>query len=67
MSSEINAKVQALATASLKLGEKIYADAQPEAGQPSDCSASAQGAGNGKTDEDVADVDFKEANTRRQN
>lgn len=65
--SEIDAKMQALATASLKLGEKIYADARPEAGQPSDRSASAQGAGDGKTVEDVVDVDFKEANTHRQN
>ncbi len=56
--SEIDAKVQALATASLKLGEHIYADARPEAGQPSDRSASAQGAGDGKTVEDVVDVDF---------
>ncbi|MGX6570409.1 molecular chaperone DnaK [Cupriavidus necator] len=63
--AEIDAKTQALATASLKLGEKIYADAQPEAAEPPDRSASAQGAGDEKKDEDVVDVDFKESNTKR--
>jgi len=48
----IDAKVQALATASQKLGEKMYADAQ-----------AAQGAAGGEAksaDENVVDADFKE-------
>ncbi|KAI3597217.1 Chaperone protein DnaK (plasmid) [Cupriavidus necator H850] len=63
--AEIDAKAQALATASLKLGEKIYADVRPEAAEPPNRSASAQGASDEKKDEDVVDVDFKEANTKR--
>ena len=63
--AEIDAKAQALAMASSKLGEKIYADVRSEAAEPPDRSASTQGAGNEKEDEDVVDVDFKEANTKR--
>ncbi|MFS8979094.1 molecular chaperone DnaK [Cupriavidus necator] len=61
--SEIDAKAQALASASLKLGEKMYAGVQPEACEPSDGSGSAQGEG-GKAEEEVVDVDFKEGNTK---
>jgi len=53
----IDAKVQALATASQKLGEKMYADAQAQA-------QAAQGAAAGgeakPADENVVDADFKE-------
>ena len=49
----IDAKVEALATASQKLGEKMYADMQAQQG--------AEGAAEAKpADEDVVDADFKE-------
>jgi len=49
----IDAKVEALATASQKLGEKMYADMQAQ--------QEAQGAAEAKpADEDVVDADFKE-------
>jgi len=54
--ASIDAKVQALATASQKLGEKMYADAQAQA-------QAAQGAAGGEAksaDENVVDADFKE-------
>lgn len=51
--AEIDAKSEALATASQKLGEKMYADMQAQ--------QAAQGAASGEqTPEDVVDADFKE-------
>jgi len=50
---EIDAKVEALSTASQKLGEKMYADMQAQAGQ--DEAAQARPA-----DDNVVDADFKE-------
>ena len=50
---EIDAKVEALSTASQKLGEKMYADMQAQAGQ--DEAAEARPA-----DDNVVDADFKE-------
>ena len=50
----IDAKVEALSTASQKLGEKMYADMQAQ-------QAAAQGAEAGQqADDDVVDADFKE-------
>lgn len=51
----IDAKVEALATVSQKLGEKMYADMQAQA-------AAQQGAGEAgkKAEDDVVDADFKE-------
>jgi len=50
---EIDAKVEALSTASQKLGEKMYADMQAQAGQ--------EGAAEARpVDDDVVDADFKE-------
>ena len=60
--SDIDAKVAALSTAAQKLGEKMYADMQQQAG----AAAGAAGAGAGASaeskpaDEDVVDADFKE-------
>ena len=56
--AEIDGKVEALSTASQKLGEKMYADMQAQAGEqagqaPGDEQARA-------TDDDVVDADFKE-------
>src|SRR5690606_9877137 len=50
----IDAKIEALGTASQKLGEKMYADMQAQA-QPG-----AEGADAKPADEDVVDADFKE-------
>ncbi|MGE6493072.1 molecular chaperone DnaK [Cupriavidus metallidurans] len=61
----IEDKRQALAAASQKLGEKIYADVQTQAGSDPGRSAEAQAAGSEKSDEDVTDVEFKEGNPKR--
>src|SRR5690554_73129 len=51
---EIDAKVEALSTASQKLGEKVYADMQAQA-------AAQQGEADARpADDDVVDADFKE-------
>ncbi|WP_247350269.1 molecular chaperone DnaK [Ralstonia pseudosolanacearum] len=63
--AEIDTKVQALAAASQKLGEKIYADVQTQAGADPNRSAGAQEAGSEKSDEEVTDVEFKEGNPKR--
>jgi molecular chaperone DnaK len=57
----IDAKVEALSTASQKLGEKMYADmqAKAQAGQAQQGGAEA-GAGAAPADENVVDADFKE-------
>ena len=51
---DIDAKVEALSTASQKLGEKMYADMQAQAG------AQEGGAEARPADDDVVDADFKE-------
>ncbi|WP_071058204.1 molecular chaperone DnaK [Pelistega sp. MC2] len=51
----IDAKVEALGTASQKLGEKMYADMQQQAAQAEQAGQQAQPA-----DENVVDADFKE-------
>lgn len=54
--AQIEAKVEALSTASQKLGEKMYADAQAQ-----QQAASQQAADNAKpADDNVVDADFKE-------
>ncbi|CAN0626737.1 chaperone protein DnaK [Burkholderia multivorans] len=60
----IDARVHALATASQKLGEKLYADMQSQAASGSEGSAS-QEAGGGTREEDVVDAEFKEVKTKR--
>jgi molecular chaperone DnaK len=56
----IDAKSEALAQASQKLGEKMYAQSQAEAGSQSG-AGSAQSAGGGKAaDADVVDAEFTE-------
>ena len=64
--AEIDAKIQALATASQKLGERIYADVQDaDGGTNSNDSTSARDAANEKKGEEVTDVEFKDANAKR--
>jgi molecular chaperone DnaK len=57
----IDAKVEALSTASQKLGEKMYADMQAQAAAGGAPGAEGQGAASGKpADDNVVDADFKE-------
>jgi molecular chaperone DnaK len=60
----IDAKVAALSTASQKLGEKMYADAQAQqagaAGAAGATGAADAGEGGASKEEDVVDADFKE-------
>ncbi|QUN32694.1 molecular chaperone DnaK (plasmid) [Cupriavidus sp. KK10] len=63
--AEIVARAQALATASLKLGEKAYADVQAQPDTRSDRAADAKEASAEKKDEDVEDVEFKEAGAKQ--
>jgi molecular chaperone DnaK len=57
--SEIDAKIEKLSSASQKLGDKMYADAQAQQGAPGPDPASA-GASGGARDDEVVDADFKE-------
>ncbi|MCE2910120.1 MAG: molecular chaperone DnaK, partial [Burkholderiaceae bacterium] len=60
----IEAKTEALMTASQKLGEKMYADAQAAAGAASAAGGAAPGAEPPRqarpADDNVVDADFKE-------
>jgi len=61
----IEAKSQALATAAQKLGEKMYADAQAQAGGAQGApEGGAQGAGE-KADENVVDAEFTEVKDQK--
>ena len=66
----IDAKVEALATASQKLGEKVYADMQAkgEAGgaeQAAGAQAGAQAGQGAPHDDNVVDAEFKEVNDKK--
>ncbi|MCO5399993.1 molecular chaperone DnaK [Ralstonia soli] len=66
----IDAKVEALATASQKLGEKVYADMQAkgEAGgaeQAAGAQAGAQAGHGAPHDDNVVDAEFKEVNDKK--
>jgi molecular chaperone DnaK len=54
--AELEAKTQALAQASQKLGEKIYADAQQQAGAAGAAPGAGAGATGGEANKDSADV-----------
>ncbi len=56
----IEAKTQALAMASQKLGEKMYAQEQAAAGAAGAAAAGAAGAAGGKDDGNVVDAEFEE-------
>ncbi len=68
----IDAKVEALATASQKLGEKVYADMQAKGGAEAGAEQAAAGAhaggqaGHGAPqDDNVVDAEFKEVNDKK--
>ncbi|RZT41184.1 molecular chaperone DnaK [Cupriavidus agavae] len=66
--TEIDAKVAALSEVSQKLGEKIYADMQAQAGEAG--AAGAAGAAGGQQqaqpqDDNVVDAEFKEVNDKK--
>jgi molecular chaperone DnaK len=63
----IDAKSQALATASQKLGEKIYAESQQAAGAAGTAGAghSAAGGEAKKDDADVVDAEFTEVKDKK--
>ncbi len=62
----IEAKSQALATAAQKLGEKMYADAQAQAGGAQGApEGGAQQAGKEKADENVVDAEFTEVKDQK--
>ena len=62
----IDAKSEALATVSQKLGEHIYAQAQAEAGAASGAGAGAGSAGSSKAnDPDVVDAEFTEVKDKK--
>ncbi|CAJ0848823.1 molecular chaperone DnaK [Ralstonia flatus] len=66
----IDAKTEALATASQKLGEKVYADMQAkgEAGgaeHPAGAQAGAQAGQGAPHDDNVVDAEFKEVNDKK--
>ncbi len=64
--AEIDSKMRALAAASQRLGEKIYADVQDaDGGTNSNDSTGARDAANEKKGEEVTDVEFKDANAKR--
>ncbi|MBY4897315.1 molecular chaperone DnaK [Cupriavidus sp. AU9028] len=75
--AEIDAKVQALSEASQKLGEKVYADMQQNAGDAGAAAGAAGAAGAGATgaaggaqqsapqDDNVVDAEFKEVNDKK--
>ncbi|MBB6581216.1 molecular chaperone DnaK [Ralstonia solanacearum] len=70
--AEIDAKVEALATASQKLGEKVYADMQAKGGAEAGAEQAAAGAhagaqaGHGAPqDDNVVDAEFKEVNDKK--
>jgi molecular chaperone DnaK len=56
----IEQKTQALATASQKLGEKMYAQEQAAAGAAAGAAGGAGAAGSGRADGDVVDAEFEE-------
>ncbi|HNM23488.1 MAG TPA: hypothetical protein PKJ66_13395, partial [Rhodocyclaceae bacterium] len=58
---DIEAKTQALAEASHKLAEQMYAKEQADAGAAGGAGA---GAGAGKKDDDVVDAEFEEVKDR---
>ncbi len=58
--AEIEAKTQALAEASHKLAEQMYAKEQAAGGQPGGDAGGDTGARAGRKDDDVVDAEFEE-------
>ncbi|ABF09795.1 molecular chaperone DnaK [Cupriavidus metallidurans] len=66
--AEIDAKVNALSEASQKLGEKVYADMQAQAGEGAAAGAGAAGGAQQQAqpqDDNVVDAEFKEVNDKK--
>ncbi|MBV8838738.1 MAG: molecular chaperone DnaK, partial [Alphaproteobacteria bacterium] len=63
----IRAKTNALAQASMKLGEAMYAQAQQGAGGPGDGGASGDPSSGGGAKEDVVDAEFTEVDDDKKN
>ncbi len=62
----IEAKTEALAKASQKLGEKVYGDAQGAAGAAGEgAPGGSSGGGAKKDDSDVVDAEFTEVNDKK--
>ena len=61
--ADIEAKTQALATASGKMAEKLYAQKGPEGAAPG-ADAGPDG-GNASKDDDVVDAEFEEVNDKK--
>jgi molecular chaperone DnaK len=61
----IEAKSQALATAAQKLGEKMYADAQAQAGDAQGAPEGGAQGGKEKADENVVDAEFTEVKDQK--
>ena len=66
--AEIDAKVNALSEVSQKLGEKVYADMQAQAGEGAAAGAGAAGGAQQQAqpqDDNVVDAEFKEVNDKK--
>ncbi|MEK7695334.1 MAG: molecular chaperone DnaK, partial [Pseudomonadota bacterium] len=67
--AEIDAKVNALSEVSQKLGEKVYADMQAQAGEGAAAGAGAAAGGAQQQaqpqDDNVVDAEFKEVNDKK--
>ena len=66
--AEIDAKVNALSEVSQKLGEKVYADMQAQAGEGAASGAGAAGCAQQQAqpqDDNVVDAEFKEVNDKK--
>ncbi len=57
---DIDAKLQALAQASMKLGEAVYAQSQAEAAEAAEADGDDNGGGDADAGEDVVDADFED-------
>ena len=61
----IEAKTQALMTASQKLGEKMYAQGQPDGAAPTGAAGADAGGHDDKHDGDVVDAEFTEVKDKK--
>jgi len=61
----IDARAQALAQAAQKLGEKMYADAQGQAGAEADAADAAQAESEKKDEDNVVDAEFTEVKDKK--
>ena len=62
---DVKARTEALAQASMKLGEAMYRAQQEDAAGPADAAGGGEGAGAGADDSTVVDADFEEVDDER--